>query len=222
MPAAACRSGGGRFGNSLPRCNCGRTPSLAICVLEVYPVTDRQPIAGFSTMQNIGRGSYTLTRVHGWRMLPATRFPGDLSHGRAPQPHEKTAAATGVLQDRPQSAAGRKHPGKVKIISLTSTLWRRAEHRPVRLMEPFSFHQTHRHRSSGSCRRAGVADEFHFPPVTQAPSGRLACDTQSRSQSQFPPGIPTVRQYTRSVSEIRAADRATEPAASGEACRPRQ
>ena len=112
--------------------------------------------------------------------------------------------------------------GKVKIISLTSTLWRRAEHRPVRLMEPFSFHQTHRHRSSGSCRRAGVADEFHFPPVTQAPSGRLACDTQSRSQSQFPPGIPTVRQYTRSVSEIRAADRATEPAASGEACRPRQ
>ena len=178
----------------------------------------------FQSKQNIGRGSYTLTRVHGWRMLPVTRFPGDLSHGHAPQPHEKTAAATGVLQDRPQSAAdaGRKHPGKVEIISLTSTLWRRAEHRPVRLMEPFSFHQTHRHRSSGSCRRAGVADEFHFPPVTQAPSGRLACDTQSRSQSQFPPGIPTVRQYTRSVSEIRAADRATEPAASGEACRPRQ
>ena len=25
-PAAACRSGGGRFGNSLPRGNCGRTP----------------------------------------------------------------------------------------------------------------------------------------------------------------------------------------------------
>ena len=177
----------------------------------------------FQSKQNIGRGSYTLTRVHGWRMLPVTRFPGDLSHGHAPQPHEKTAAATGVLQDRPQSAAdaGRKHPGKVKIISLTSTLWRRAEHRPVRLMEPFSFHQTHRPRPCGSCRRAGVANEFHFPPVTQA-SGRLPCDTQSRSQSQFPPGIPAIRQSRRSVSEIRAANRAAEPAASGEACRPRQ
>ena len=63
--------------------------------------------------------------------------------------------------------------GKMKIISLTSMPWRRAEHRPVNLMEPFSFHQTHLHRSSGSCRRAGVANEFHFPPVTQAPSGRL-------------------------------------------------
>ena len=177
----------------------------------------------FQSKQNIGRGSYTLTRVHGWRMLPVTRFPGGLSHGHAPQPHEKTAAATGVLHDRPQSAAdaGRKHPGKVKIISLTSTLWRRAEHRPVRLMEPFSFHQTHRPRPCGSCRRAGVANEFHFPPVTQA-SGRLPCDTQSRSQSQFPPGIPAIRQSRRSVSEIRAANRATEPAASGEACRPRQ
>ena len=106
--SAACRSGGGRFGNSLPRGNCGRTPSLAICVLEVYPVTDRQPIAGFSTMQNIGRGSYTLTRMHGWRMLTVTRFPGDLSQGHALEPYEKTAAATGVLHDRPQSTVCRR------------------------------------------------------------------------------------------------------------------
>ena len=169
--AAACRSGGGRFGNSLPRGNCG-------CQLQM-PVTAADG----------SRCSRLWTVDCGLRVVD-----------------HKLWIAT----------------GKVKIISLTSTLWRRAEHRPVRLMEPFSFHQTHRHRSSGSCRRAGVADEFHFPPVTQAPSGRLACDTQSRSQSQFPPGIPTVRQYTRSVSEIRAADRATEPAASGEACRPRQ
>ena len=28
----------------------------------------------FQSKQNIGRGSYTLTRVHGWRMLPVTRF----------------------------------------------------------------------------------------------------------------------------------------------------
>ena len=77
--------------------------SSAIFVLEVYPVTDRLHTVSFSPVQNIGRGSYTLTRVHGWRMLPVTRFPGDLSHGHAPQPHEKTAAATGVLHDRPQS-----------------------------------------------------------------------------------------------------------------------
>ena len=57
----------------------------------------------FQSKQNIGRGSYTLTRVHSWRMLPVTRFPGDISQGHAPQPHEKTAAATGVLHDRPQS-----------------------------------------------------------------------------------------------------------------------
>ena len=51
--------------------------------------------------------------------------------------------------------------GKVKIISLTSTLWRRAEHRPVRQMEPFSFHQAHWPRLCGSRWRAGVANEFH-------------------------------------------------------------
>ena len=143
----------------------------------------------FQSKQNIGRGSYTLTRVHGWRMLPVIRFPGDLSHGHAPQPHEKTAAATGVLQDRPQSAAdaGRKHPGKVKIISLTSTLWRRAEHRPVRLMEPFSFHQTHRHRSSGSCRRAGVADKFHLPQSIPAAPAATSPHTRRHSRNSRPP-----------------------------------
>ena len=208
--------------------------------------TDRplQPFPRF--VQNAGHGSRAPVYVRGRRPPPVTRKPGDLSQGHAPQPHEKTAAATSVLHDRSQSAAdaGRKHPGrqnvpeprlpgaligilprhkparrrvgrslplgrreireqspsrqlrlsatdasyrsgwrqmqlavncglrvvdhklwiatgKVKIISLTSTLWRRAEHRPVRQMEPFSFHQAHWPRLCGSRWRAGVANEFH-------------------------------------------------------------
>ena len=199
-------------------------------------------------VQNAGHGSRAPVYVRGRRPPPVTRKPGDLSHGHAPQPHEKTAAATGVLHDRPQSTVccrcqteapwppecpgtatslgsyqhiarvqaskarvGRSLPlgrreireqspsrqlrlsatdasyrsgwkqmqpavdcglrvvdhklwiatGKVKIISLTSTLWRRAEHRPVNLMEPFSFHQAHWPRLCGSRWRAGVANEFH-------------------------------------------------------------
>ena len=90
-PATACRSGGGRFGNSLPRGNCG-------CQLQM-PVTAADG----------SRCSRLWTVDCGLRVVD-----------------HKLWIAT----------------GKVKIISLTSTLWRRAEHRPVRLMEPFSFHQT--------------------------------------------------------------------------------
>ena len=77
--------------------------SSAIFVLEVHPVTNRLPTAGFSPVQNIGRGSRAPVCVRGRRPPPATRFPGDLSQGHAPQPHEKTTAATGVLHDRPES-----------------------------------------------------------------------------------------------------------------------
>ena len=68
-------------------------------------------------VQNAGHGSRAPVYVRGRRPPPVTRKPGDLSHGHAPQPHVKTAAATSVLHDRSQSAADArlKHPGRQNV-----------------------------------------------------------------------------------------------------------
>ena len=64
----------------------------------------RLSVAAFPRfVQNAGHGSRAPVCVRGRRPPPATRKPGDLSQGHALEPYEKTAAATGVLHDRPQS-----------------------------------------------------------------------------------------------------------------------